>query len=485
MKFLDQIRRYLQVLLLIGAVASLSESAFAFPEHLFVLTSDFPASGNSAALDILPPWNPQVDLEPVGARATLRHFQGQHYVVNHSPLDNVQVIDPETFDTVLEFPVGSGTDPRDIAWIDDQIAYVSCWNSQWLYRMDPSSGAMLDSLSLAGFSDPDGLPEMGTMARDGDHLLVQIRRLDRQANLTPVPPSYLAVVDVTTNQLVDVDPIEPGVQGIELQGTVPSFKMQLEARRLFVSVPGIWFESDGGIEEIDLDNLQSLGFLTSEVQIPAAQMGTFILVSPEKGYVINHTDIVLSSHLMSFSRLDGSPLAQVMFTLETVVENLAFDPATHQLFFPDSGSPVPGVRVLDTSTDTELTTSPVTTGMPPRDLVVARPPGPVAVGREETRWTGTGDIRRGSGFTGISPNPFNPQTTIGYYLDEQKTVCVSVYDIFGRRLIVLVDQLLEAGTHTVEWNGRDSASLLVSSGIYVVRIETPDELDSRQIVLIR
>jgi len=485
MGYLRQIRWYLKVWLLIGAVASLNQSAFAFPEHLFVLTSDFPESGNSAALDILPPWNPQVDLEPVGARATLRHFQGRHYVVNHSPLDNVQVIDPETFDTVLEFPVGSGTDPRDIAWIDDQIAYVSCWNSQWLYLIDPSNGAMLDSLSLAGFSDPDGLPEMGTMARDGDHLLVQIRRLDRQANLTPVPPSYLAVVDVTTNQLLDVDPMEPGVQGIQLQGTVPSFKMQLEARRLFVSVPGIWFESDGGIEEIDLDNLQSLGFLTSEVQIPAAQMGTFILVSPEKGYVINHTDIVLSSHLMSFSRLDGSPLAQVMYTLETAVENLAFDPATHQLFFPDSGSPATGVRVLDTSTDTELTTSPISTGLPPRDLVVARPPGPAAVGREETRRTGTGDIQRESEFWGIFPNPFNPKTTIGYYLDRQKSVHLSVLDISGRRLAVLVDQVIEAGHHQVEWSGRDSAGQPVSSGTYILRMETPDKVESRRALLIR
>ena len=485
MKSFTVLRRSRQLWSLMITVVTLSGSTYAFTEHVCVATSNLVAAGNTTAVDILPPWNAQVDLEAVSARATLRHFLGRHYVVNHSPANSVQVIDPETFATILAFSVGFDTNPQDIAVIDDQIAYVSCLDSPWLFRINHTTGTKLDSLSLVGFADPDGLPEMGTMAQDGNHLLIQIRRLDRQDNLAPVAPSYLAVVDVTTNQLVDVDPSAPGVQGIELQGTLPSFKMQLEGRRLYVSVPGEWFDGTGGVEEIDLDNLQSLGYLTSELQIPAAQMGTFILVSPEKGYVINHTDIALSSHLMSFTRPEGLPLEEVMFTLGAEVQNLAFDPATHQLFFPDSGGLETGIRILDTTTDTELTTAPVSTGLPPRDLVVARPPGPVAVQEEAEYRPSTNQNLPGAHITEIQPNPFNPRTTIGYHLDRQQTVRVAVFDLSGRRVAVLVDQLHEAGKHTVIWSGCDAGGRQLASGTYVVRIETPGGWDTRQLGLIR
>jgi hypothetical protein len=281
--------------------------AAAFDDHVFVVTTDtVNRTGSCAAFDIERPWAGATDLEPIGPWAIVRHFFGRHYVVNRTT-GTIQVIDPDTFTTLLAFSVGIGSNPHDILVVDRRTAYVSRHASHLLYEVDPSTGVLKSTIDLSGFADKDGIPEMSMMARDGHHLFVQIQRLG--PGLEIIPPSYLAVLDIRTNQLVDTNPGQDGVQGITLTGLTPSFKMQIDesVRRLYVSEPREHHDSEGGIDTIDLDALRSLGFMTTEVQIPLNLTG-FVLVSAVKGYVIAHTDIALSSHLQPFSRIDGSPL---------------------------------------------------------------------------------------------------------------------------------------------------------------------------------
>lgn len=86
------------ILLLAGAGSATQPTvpAHAFDSHVFTATSDG-VTGNTAAVTLAPPWNAATGLEPVGARATVRHFFGRHYVVNRDA-GTVQIIDPETFD---------------------------------------------------------------------------------------------------------------------------------------------------------------------------------------------------------------------------------------------------------------------------------------------------------------------------------------------------------------------------------------------------
>ena len=67
----------------------------------------------------------------------------------------------------------------------------------------------------------------------------------------------------------------------------------------------------------------------------------------------------------------------------------------------------------------------------------------------------------GEGF----PNPFNPVVTIPYTLAERTPVRLSVYDILGREVAVLVSETMNPGTYSVQWN----ASAL-SSGVYFSRL---------------
>ena len=84
------------------------------------------------------------------------------------------------------------------------------------------------------------------------------------------------------------------------------------------------------------------------------------------------------------------------------------------------------------------------------------------------------------------PNPFNPSTTISFSLPIECAVRLEVYDVSGRLVAKLVNGArLGAGTHDVEWNGRDASGRTAASGIYVYRLAAGRETISRKMVLLR
>jgi len=84
------------------------------------------------------------------------------------------------------------------------------------------------------------------------------------------------------------------------------------------------------------------------------------------------------------------------------------------------------------------------------------------------------------------PNPFNPTTTIGYYLPDDAAVTLEVYDSSGRLVARLHDNSKQPrGTHSVEWHGLDSNGRLVSSGVYFYRLTIGKETISKKMVLLR
>jgi len=65
------------------------------------------------------------------------------------------------------------------------------------------------------------------------------------------------------------------------------------------------------------------------------------------------------------------------------------------------------------------------------------------------------------------PNPFNPGTVISFSIPQAGQTKISVYDMLGREVATLVNEFLNAGLHTTQFNAND-----LSSGIYIYRIES-------------
>ena len=82
------------------------------------------------------------------------------------------------------------------------------------------------------------------------------------------------------------------------------------------------------------------------------------------------------------------------------------------------------------------------------------------------------------------PNPFNPSTTIPYQLGVTGHVRLVVYNVLGQPIRTLVDQPQPAGLHTVQWNGSDDQGDGVAAGLYVIRMETAQFLQSKKAVLL-
>lgn len=78
------------------------------------------------------------------------------------------------------------------------------------------------------------------------------------------------------------------------------------------------------------------------------------------------------------------------------------------------------------------------------------------------------------------PNPFNPSTTIRYELPAASQVRLSVFDMLGREVSVLVDERKEAGVHEARFDGSGLAS-----GVYLYRMQSGEFVQTKQLVLVR
>ena len=76
---------------------------------------------------------------------------------------------------------------------------------------------------------------------------------------------------------------------------------------------------------------------------------------------------------------------------------------------------------------------------------------------------------------GVSPNPFNPSTTISFSVATARHVTLTVYNTVGQRVCTVADGQFAAGSHTAVWRGTDGAGRRVSSGVYFCRMVAGDD----------
>jgi hypothetical protein len=85
------------------------------------------------------------------------------------------------------------------------------------------------------------------------------------------------------------------------------------------------------------------------------------------------------------------------------------------------------------------------------------------------------------------PNPFNPVTTIVYYIPEgaPRKATLVVYDVTGARVRTLADGTIPSGRHEVRWNGTNDRGNRVGTGVYFYRLQMPGFSDTKKMVLLK
>lgn len=467
--------RRLIVILLFALCAVISVRGLSASDEIaFITTSDY-FTGSSSTISLDGSHAVVQDVASVYSDAVARYHNGLFYVVNREGADNIQILDPsDNFSTVRQFSVGSSSNPTDIVVISGTKAYVTRYDSTELWIVNPSTGTKTGAIDMSGFADSDGIPEMDQMCLFGDFLFITIQRIDRDNYWVPVGTSYIAVVDVAADTLVDTDLFTPGLQAITLTKTNPWSSLQLNpyTGMLYVSCVGYWGLQDGGVEIIDPILFQSEGIMMTE-STAGGDIFDVEIVGPEKGYLII-VDASFYQELLSFNPVTGSIINTIYSPGDYVLNDIELAP-TGELYLADRKPTNPGIRLYNIATDTEITTNPIDVGLPPVDITFSyNLPSAIEL-------TAPSSTSLGRSY----PNPFNPSTTIPFTLERGSDVDLSIYDVSGRLVRTLLHGRRSAGGQKARWDGRDNSGGIVPSGVYFVRLKADGLAASQKLLFLK
>jgi hypothetical protein len=197
---------------------------------------------------------------------------------------------------------------------------------------------------------------------------VALQHIDfKQAQLPKVARGEVVVIDPTTDRIVTV---------IQLNGKNPAsaFQFSPTLNRLLISSIGDFAVNDGGIEAINPDtNSVDAQFAVSEATI-GGDLTAFVIVSRTKGFAIVQ-DANFANSLITFDPSTGQRLNKIVGPLNVgplnvgplnVGPHLAINSRNEvYLAVADTKTATPGLRIFDTVTDNEITTTPLNVGQFP------------------------------------------------------------------------------------------------------------------------
>ncbi|HDY89848.1 MAG TPA: T9SS type A sorting domain-containing protein [bacterium] len=84
------------------------------------------------------------------------------------------------------------------------------------------------------------------------------------------------------------------------------------------------------------------------------------------------------------------------------------------------------------------------------------------------------------------PNPFNPSTTIRYELASRdaKPTTLTIFNVMGQKVRTLVNEPQIMGSYAVRWDGRDDRGQKLSSGLYIYRLRSGNNISTRKMMFI-
>ena len=83
------------------------------------------------------------------------------------------------------------------------------------------------------------------------------------------------------------------------------------------------------------------------------------------------------------------------------------------------------------------------------------------------------------------PNPFNPVTNLSYDLPEDALVNITIYDMMGKVVAILVDGPQSAGFKTLQWNATNQGGMPISAGLYIYTIQAGEFNQTKKMILLK
>ena len=83
------------------------------------------------------------------------------------------------------------------------------------------------------------------------------------------------------------------------------------------------------------------------------------------------------------------------------------------------------------------------------------------------------------------PNPFNPETTLSFYLQKPGRIDLTIYNIKGQKIRTLIDSEYRSGNHNYTWDGKNKHGVKVGSGVYIVKLQQKEMIVATKVMLLK
>jgi len=329
----------------------------------FVIATDFETgSFGTVSFGDPPLVTPISSQRQVNSDAIGRAFNNLIYVVNRFFGDNIQILDPsQDFMTTRQCLTGGSSNPQNISFVDADKGYVTLGGGTEVLVVDPSPAAdcgdfIKDRIDLADLADDDGNPELYQSAVVGNRLYVTLQKLDRNNFFVPAENGSIAVIDITTDEFVE-EIVLTGQNPFAQTKGIPVLDGEL-----IVGEVGFFGVNDGGIERVNLTSGPE-GFFITEADV-GADIVDFIVLSHSDAYLVlslpDFTNSVvkvdLTRRMVSKTLVSGESISDIELN------------DRGQLFVSQRTPQRPGIRIFDTSDDSEITTAPLNLELQPFDI---------------------------------------------------------------------------------------------------------------------
>jgi hypothetical protein len=83
------------------------------------------------------------------------------------------------------------------------------------------------------------------------------------------------------------------------------------------------------------------------------------------------------------------------------------------------------------------------------------------------------------------PNPFNPVTEIQFDVPVESQVTLTIYNIMGQEVTTLTNSTLQAGFHSVRWDGTNGQGEQISTGVYFYRLTSSAFTSTKKMIMVK
>lgn len=349
----------------------------ALPGNAIVACTDY-STGALATIDIAAKSSSTGILKgDVDSDLTVRVSGGYTYVLNRTSGTVARLDSANGYLPAAEVSVGKTSNPHDLV-VSGSTAYVSLYGATSIVMLDAATLESKGSIDLASYKDGSAtVPFIDRLHLDGTNLYVSLQRFT-DSYYSAITASEVLVINTKTNAVTNTIELKWDNDGNTVYAKDPYSKFVYASAtswnngdghaHLFILCTGLYGETQsGGIIAIDTTDLAvEPRFVVSESFIEAEACdfdyanGKFYVAADSSAssdlYAVNSAATTKST-LITYSSAWTMPFVKVN--------------ATGLLLVADGTYSAPGIRLLDTATDTFSTTSVISTDLPPYDITLS------------------------------------------------------------------------------------------------------------------